>query len=150
MKDYKIFGEEELELPSLDEVRRCLRDLHFRKTREDLGARERFYYHNVDGLIEQHRAAWAQVRAEGESRGIAEDRASMKPSDERRKTEGFTPRERQIEEERRGSLQAWAIQRFQELVPHDELCKIYEIDLTTEQWANILDREGSLQTQPEG
>ena len=141
MEHYKIFGEEEPGLLSLDEVRRRLRDLHFKETRADHEARERFYHHNVDGLIEQHLTICAQVRTEGKSRSIAEDRASIGPADDRRKTETFTSRERQIEEERWRSLQTWAIQRFQELVHNGELRRVREIGLTIEQWVRVLERE---------
>ena len=130
-------------LRSLDDARLGLRDLHFRETRGDSEARERLYHHNVDGLIERHRALWTNVRAERESRRIAEDRESMRPADHRGRTPTFTPRDRQVEEERQRSLQSWAVHRFQEQVPHDELRRIREIALTIEQWVTILERAES-------
>lgn len=59
---------------------------------------------------------------------------------------GRTPREK---DEHQQLLHAKALQRFEELLPSDDLRRIRKIDLTIEQWAGILERELLAQAKQE-
>ena len=138
------------ELPSLEEVRLKLRDLHFSEHHRDHPARQQLYERNIAGVIQRGREMWERVRSEPKAVEHADDWARGKPPAHSGRLVRTPPPARAAKPERRQSPQAWAIQRFEELSQADDLRRIQKIGLTIEQWVRILEREKSVQADKEG
>lgn len=67
------------ELPSLEEVRLKLRDLHFSEYHRDHPARQQLYEKNIAGVIQRGRQMWERVRSEPKAVEHADDWAKGEP-----------------------------------------------------------------------
>ncbi len=127
-------------LPDLEEIRRRLRDLHFSEYDRDHPARRQLSYEHIDGVIEQSRATWDRVRTETDSRTLEEVLRRGAPATIPREGQGMSSLQVEAEAERKRSLLAWAIQRFEELSRKNDLRRIERIGLTIGEWVGILQR----------
>lgn len=135
------------ELPSLKDVRTRFANLFFNEHRVGDPARERvnkdpeILTQDIDRLIQVACDNWCQAKNQITNSDLANDLAKAE----------FTARPGQVPQivargplekaQHQRSLRTKAIQRFEELSPPDDLRRILAIDLTIEQWVEILERE---------
>jgi hypothetical protein len=138
------------ELPSLEEVRLKLRDLHFSEYHRDHPARQQLYEQNIAGVIQRGREMWERVRSEPKAVELADDWAKGELPARSGHVVRTLPPARAARLEGQQSPPDWAIERFEECSRTDDLRRIQKIGLTIEQWVRILEREKSVQADKEG
>lgn len=139
-------------LPSLDDVRLRLRDLHFSETMHDPAKRDQLYDEHVDAVVRRGRTTWERVRnqkvglmRDEEWEGRERSNRRLRPNEPDRLPP--PPASPAAKAEREQRWQMWAVQYFEESSRSDDLSRIRAIGLTVERWIRILEREASAQAK---